>query len=226
MVAARLGSRASNVCEQDTGVGTAWLGSLSAGLTTRSVDCLGRLAGTTAVAKTPGRFECEQACQNATVSRAGENLKIFDPIDLDRVNRCDRAFATKEAVCGADPDLWEPWRGNPPGRPGYGEKTVRKSERLAVCAGQCLDPEGSSPSAARMRGGVSKDGGNISSAGERDHGEPYTGTKLETTDTAKGMHLQSGFVRKDNQRAGCPPRGGIRKACGELPGRNRGGPPP
>src|SRR3954464_14797178 len=75
-----------------------------------------------------------------------------------------------------------------------------------------------------MRGGVSKDGGNASSAGELDHGEPYTGTKLETTDTAKGMHLKSGSVREDNRRAGCPPRGGIRKACGEVPGRNRGEP--
>ena len=46
------------------------------------------------------------------------------------------------------------------------------ADRLVVCAGQCFDPEGSSPSAARMRGGVSKDGGNASSAGERDHGEP------------------------------------------------------
>ena len=102
----------------------------------------------------------------------------------------------------------------------------RESERLIVCAGQRLDPEGSSPSATRMRGGVSKDGGNASSAGENDHGEPYAGTKSETTDTAKGMHLQSGSVRKDNQRAGCPPRGGIRKACGEVPGRNRGEPSP
>jgi len=41
-----------------------------------------------------------------------------------------------------------------------------------TCAGQCFDPEGSSPSAARMRGGVSKGGGNASPAGERDHGEP------------------------------------------------------
>jgi hypothetical protein len=95
-----------------------------------------------------------------------------------------------------------------------------------VCAGQRLDPEGSSPSTARMRGGVSKDRGNASSAGERNHGEPYTGTKSETMDTAKGMHLPSRPVRKDNQRAGCPPRGGIRKACGEVPGRNRGEPSP
>ena len=46
------------------------------------------------------------------------------------------------------------------------------TERPVVCAGQCFDPEGSSPSAARMRGGVSKGGGNASPAGERGHGEP------------------------------------------------------
>jgi hypothetical protein len=28
------------------------------------------------------------------------------------------------------------------------------------------------------------------------------------------------------RRAGCPPRGGIRRACGEVPGRSRGGPSP
>jgi hypothetical protein len=47
-----------------------------------------------------------------------------------------------------------------------------KSDDRVVCAGQRFDPEGSSPSAALMRGGVSKDGGNASSAGEHDHGEP------------------------------------------------------
>jgi hypothetical protein len=66
-----------------------------------------------------------------------------------------------------------------------------KSDDCVVCAGQRLDPEGSSPSAARMRGGLSKDGGNASSAGEHGHGEPYAGTMSETTDTAKGMHLPS-----------------------------------
>jgi hypothetical protein len=103
---------------------------------------------------------------------------------------------------------------------------LRRASSDPMCAGQRFDPEGSSPSAARMRGGLSKDGGNASSAGERNHGEPYAGTKSETTDTAKGMHLPSRSVRKDNQRAGCPPRGGIRKACGEVPGRNRGEPSP
>src|SRR5512135_1762324 len=66
-----------------------------------------------------------------------------------------------------------------------------KSDDRVVCAGQRLDPEGSSPSAARMRGGLSKDGGNASSAGEHGHGEPYAGTMSETTDTAKGRHLPS-----------------------------------
>jgi hypothetical protein len=40
-----------------------------------------------------------------------------------------------------------------------------KSDDCVVCAGQRLDPGGSSPPAARMRGGLSKDGGNASSAG-------------------------------------------------------------
>ena len=49
---------------------------------------------------------------------------------------------------------------------------VESSDGRIVCAGQRFDPEGSSPSAARMWGGVSKGGGNASPAGERDHGEP------------------------------------------------------
>ncbi len=40
-----------------------------------------------------------------------------------------------------------------------------------------------------MRGAISESGGNASLAGEREQGEPYTGTKLETADTAKGRHL-------------------------------------
>ena len=52
----------------------------------------------------------------------------------------------------------------------------RRSEKTAevvVCAGQRADQEGSSPSGARMRGAVSKDGGNASSAEERGrYGKP------------------------------------------------------
>jgi len=42
---------------------------------------------------------------------------------------------------------------------------LRKSERFVVCAGQRDGQEGSSPSGARMRGAVSKSGGNSSLAG-------------------------------------------------------------
>src|SRR5512135_264101 len=92
---------------------------------------------------------------------------------------------------------WEPVATMPRERPKW--KTHKDkapmrgtgADQPVVCAGQRLDPEGSSPSAARMRGGLSKDGGNASSAGEHGHGEPYAGTMSETTDTAKGRHLPS-----------------------------------
>jgi hypothetical protein len=42
-----------------------------------------------------------------------------------------------------------------------------KSDRSVVCAGQRTGQEGWSPSGARMRSAVSKDGGNASSAEER-----------------------------------------------------------
>jgi hypothetical protein len=40
---------------------------------------------------------------------------ILDPIDPYGVDRWDRGFVTKEALCRADPDLWEPGAGNRPG---------------------------------------------------------------------------------------------------------------
>jgi len=55
---------------------------------------------------------------------------------------------------------------------------VQKSEGPVLCAGQRADQEGLSPSGARMRGAVSKSGGNASLAGESGrYGEAYTGTK-------------------------------------------------
>jgi len=42
-----------------------------------------------------------------------------------------------------------------------------KSDSAIVCAGQRVVQEGSSPSGARMRGVISKRGGNASRAGER-----------------------------------------------------------
>jgi hypothetical protein len=44
----------------------------------------------------------------------------------------------------------------------------RKSEMPIVCAGQRVIQEGSSPSGARMRGAISKSGGNASLAGKED----------------------------------------------------------
>ena len=40
---------------------------------------------------------------------------IRDPIDPHRADRWDRGFVTKEALCRADPDPWEPQGSNPPG---------------------------------------------------------------------------------------------------------------
>ena len=53
-----------------------------------------------------------------------------------------------------------------------------KSDWPVLCAGQCTDQEGRSPSGARTRGAISQSGGN---------GEPKTDTKLETAAPAKGM---------------------------------------
>jgi len=44
-------------------------------------------------------------------------------------------------------------------------KAFGESDHLIVCAGQRINQEGSSPSGARMRGAVSKSGGNASLAG-------------------------------------------------------------
>ncbi len=81
---------------------------------------------------------------------------------------------------------------------------AQKSAEGIVCAGQRADQEGSSPSGAQMRSVISKDGVSASSAGVRRYGEPYTGTKLETAETAKGMDLCRHAAREGNRRAGCP----------------------
>ena len=44
----------------------------------------------------------------------------------------------------------------------------RESDSPVVCAGQRPDQVGSSPTGARMRGAISKSGGNASLAGERE----------------------------------------------------------
>ena len=94
------------------------LGSLAADSAAGPVGRLGRWAGTTAVAEAPGSFETKQGCGTSTVSREGHPLIIRDPIDPHRADRWDRGFVTKEALCHADPDPWEPWGSNPLGPPG------------------------------------------------------------------------------------------------------------
>jgi hypothetical protein len=99
-------------------LGAARLGSLAADSAAGPVGRPGRWAGTTAVAEAPGSFETKQQCGTSTVSREGHPLIIRDPIDPHRADRWDRAFVTKEALCRADPDPWEPWGSNPLGPPG------------------------------------------------------------------------------------------------------------
>jgi hypothetical protein len=61
-----------------------------------------------------------------------------------------------------------------------------KGDQLVVCAGQRVDQEGSSPSGARVRGAVSKSGGNASLAGVRGrYGEAQTGTKAKAGHTPR-----------------------------------------
>jgi len=57
------------------------------------------------------------------------------------------------------------------------ESTLTAEEKSAegiVCAGQRTDWEGSSPSGARMRGAISKSGGNASLAGNEPEGRVST----------------------------------------------------
>ena len=83
------------------------LGSLAADSAAGPMGRLGRWAGTTAVAEAPGSIETEQGCGTSTVSREGHLVIIRDPIDPHCADRWDRGFVTKEALCRADPDLWE-----------------------------------------------------------------------------------------------------------------------
>src|SRR4029453_1975693 len=86
-----------------------------------------------------------------------------------------------------------------------------RSETRLVCAGQRVVQEGSSPSDARMRSVISERGGNASRAGESKEGmEKPKRARRRKPETAKA-DLQppcSAVLR----RAGCPPRGGIRRA--------------
>jgi hypothetical protein len=98
-----------------------------------------------------------------------------------------------------------------------------KSDPAIVCAGQRPDREGSSPSGARMRSAVSKGGGN-SSLAEVEWGgmETSLGARRRKLETRK-TDLEPPLA--ELRRTGCPPRGGIRRVCGEVPGRSRWGLP-
>jgi len=85
-----------------------------------------------------------------------------------------------------------------------------KSDSAIVCAGQRVVQEGSSPSGARMRGVISERGGNASRAGERRKAwSSQSGHEGECREIRSGDLSRSSRIPR---RAGCPPRGGIRRA--------------
>ena len=98
---------------------------------------------------------------------------------------------------------------------------MKKSDEAIVCARQRNGQEGSSPSGPRIRGAVSKGGGNASPAAGGRYGDTYTGTQ------AKAGHSQGGpgAPTTELRRTGRPSRGGVRRVCGAVPGRSRGGDP-
>ena len=87
---------------------------------------------------------------------------------------------------------------------------MKKSDEAIVCARQRNGQEGS-----RMRGAVSKGGGNASPAAGGRYGDTYTGSRRKP-DTAK-------VDLTELRRTGRPSRGGVRRVCGAVPGRSRGG---
>ncbi len=118
----------------------------------------------------------------------------------------------------------KPWRWRGTRQPTAREGQVgpcRAAERPVVCARQRNGQEGSSPSGPRMRGAVSKGGGNASPAAGGRYGDTYTGTQ------AKAGHSQGGpgAPTTELRRTGRPSRGGVRRVCGAVPGRSRGGDP-
>ena len=89
------------------------------------------------------------------------------------------------------------------------DRCHRSNGRL-FCAEQRIVREGSSPSGARMRGAISKSGDNTSLAGERwKVWRSLNGHEGESRTQAKADLKPSFAVLR---RAGCPSRGGIRRA--------------
>ena len=89
---------------------------------------------------------------------------------------------------------------------------MKKSDEAIVCARQRNGQEGSSPSGPRMRGAVSKGGGNASPAAGGRYGDTYTGTQ------AKAGHSQGGpgAPTTELRRTGRPSRGGVRRVYGAV----------
>jgi hypothetical protein len=97
-----------------------------------------------------------------------------------------------------------------------------RSKQWYTRAEQRAVREGSSPSGARMRSAISKSGGNASLARGVEGMEKPKRARRRKPETAK-VDLKPPLGSP--WRAGCPSRGGIRRACREVPGRNRGGYP-
>jgi len=84
--------------------------------------------------------------------------------------------------------------------------------RAAHCSG------GLKSHTARDHALVSKGGGNSSPDGEGKSRPMGYDLRKEKDGSAQGQLQRSRLT-------GCPPRGGIRRVCGESPGRSRGGYP-
>ena len=93
-----------------------------------------------------------------------------------------------------------------------------KSDPAIVCAGQRPDREGSSLSSARMRSAVSKSGVMPRWPKRAEGMEQSKRARRRKPETAKA-NLEPPLT--ELRRTGCPPRGGIRRVCGEVPGRSQ-----
>jgi hypothetical protein len=102
---------------------------------------------------------------------------------------------------------------------------VRKSERSILCARRRVNQTGGSPVHPVTPGWYPKAGVVARWPESTDKEETEEDTTLETKSKQCWRFLSPGTGKGceagPNRRAGCPPRGGIRRACGEPPGRNR-----
>jgi len=164
---------------------------------------------------------CESMDKNrvegASAGRAGNLLRSPYPsrvrsVDPATVHR--RRLSLPQEICSVSLRRLRLSRGSLTAEQKSAEGIVRAEQRAVQ--------EGSSPSGARMRSAISKSGGHSSLAGEGGrYGEAYTGTKAK-----------AGYSQGEPEAISCKsPEGrvstvrGIRRACGEVPGRSRWGNP-